>query len=642
MTTPPTTSPPATSPPATSPPATSPPATSPHTTARATGPAHLIADDTATPPVLDPATDPGAAGWLALSAALTEQIPDIADREDLVVTIAPGAGHGSPACFLPPHATVEVDGTHLGIDPATAHPANPSDRARYPVAWGLLTHEAAHAAHSTWTPPAGTPPAVAEAATLLEESRIEAAQIRRRPDDRYWLRASASGLILADTRADDPDHAPPMTPRAAGTAAGLILARVDAGILTTGETADLAATITTVLGANTLAQLRGLWQAAHHLTDDDTPGMLELGRRWCDALGTDPASDPTSGPGTGTAGAGTGGTGTGGAGTGGPGTRSALAQAITEALGKVAAAVASETAPVPPPDPAAEAAAAARVAEDAALAAAATAARRVFTARRTTPIGIGRGGRTAILDTRPPTPEENAAARRVAAALTTAGHRERVATTTTSATPPGRLQMRGALAADAQRAAGAVPTAEPFTRTIRRPVPTPPLRLGIACDVSGSMRAFAGPVASAAWILARAAHLAPVPATTATVIFGHTVRPVTHPGTTPSQVTEFEANDSWENIPIAIDALDHALGLSRPDAARLLVMVSDGQYRPDPRREGQQRLDRLIASGCAVLWLAPDGYIEPLTGATVHRLTDPTTTADAIGRAATAALRATT
>ena len=62
--------------------------------------------------------------------------------------------------------------------------------------------------------------------------------------------------------------------------------------------------------------------------------------------------------------------------------------------------------------------------------------------------------------------------------------------------------MRGALAADAQRAAGAVPTAQPFTRTTRTTVPTPPLQLGIACDVSGSMVEFAGPVASAAWILA--------------------------------------------------------------------------------------------------------------------------------------------
>ena len=126
-------------------------------------------------------------------------------------------------------------------------------------------------------------------------------------------------------------------------------------------------------------------------------------------------------------------------------------------------------------------------------------------------------------------------------------------------------------------------------------------------------------------------------------VFGHTVRPITHPGTTPGHVTEFEANDLWENVPTAIDALDHALGLTHPDAARLLVIVSDGQFREDPRREGQQRLDRLTASGCAVLWLAPRyASNNPLTGATVHQLTDPTTTADAIARAATTALRTTT
>jgi hypothetical protein len=153
------------------------------------------------------------------------------------------------------------------------------------------------------------------------------------------------------------------------------------------------------------------------------------------------------------------------------------------------------------------------------------------------------------------------------------------------------------------------------------------------------MQFFAAPVASAAWILARAAHLTPVPATTATVIFGHTVRPITHPGTTPALVTEFASTDLWENIPTAIDALDAALGLSRPDAVRLLVIVSDGQFRPDPRRDGQTRVTRLLASGCAVLWLAPEGHSEPLHGVTVHQLTDPTTTADAIGRAAAAALR---
>ncbi|MEV5720724.1 hypothetical protein AB0L41_43255 [Amycolatopsis mediterranei] len=92
-------------------------------------------------------------------------------------------------------------------------------------------------------------------------------------------------------------------------------------------------------------------------------------------------------------------------------------------------------------------------------------------------------------------------------------------------------------------------TAEPFTRTIRTPVTVPPLRVGIACDVSGSMGWARAHVASAAWILANAARHTRVPADTASVIFGHHVRPLTHPGKPPAEVTEFRSNDNYEDIP---------------------------------------------------------------------------------------------
>src|SRR5690606_24669083 len=159
---------------------------------------------------------------------------------------------------------------------------------------------------------------------------------------------------------------------------------------------------------------------------------------------------------------------------------------------------------------------------------AAQAAERVFAATHT---DTGRRGTTAITGTRPPRTDEQAAARRLARRLRAAAHRDRITTVRTSPTPPGRLSMRGALAADAQRAAGVTPTAEPFTQTTRRHVPAPPLRIGIACDVSGSMNLLAEPVASAAWIMARAAGHLP-DALSATVIFGTRVRPVVHPGQT--------------------------------------------------------------------------------------------------------------
>ena len=141
---------------------------------------------------------PVGSGWERLSAALTDLAPMVAGREDLTVVIAPGAGQGAPACLLPAQARIEIDGTHLAVDPDTADPAHVADRYRYPTAWGLLVHECAHGRHTRWEPGAAAAPAAVRAALLLEESRIEAAQTRRRPDDRHWLRAAATDLILAD------------------------------------------------------------------------------------------------------------------------------------------------------------------------------------------------------------------------------------------------------------------------------------------------------------------------------------------------------------------------------------------------------------------------------------------------------------
>ncbi|GAA4869919.1 hypothetical protein [Saccharopolyspora cebuensis] len=570
--------------------------------------AHLIPD-----PAVTPCSDPLAPGWLALSAAMTEEAPFVADRDDLVVTIAPGAGHGSPACFLPPHAAIEVDGAHFGaLDPGTADPADPADRARYAAVWGLFTHECAHARHTRWSPPPEAPAGAVAAALLLEESRIEAAQLRRRPDDRHWLRASARKLILADLPTD-----PGMTARGAADTAGLLLARHDAGILEDTEVRHLRTTITGILGADTLATLRGIWRQAHTVADDDAAAMIELGRRWCAAAGLDPDETPSDtrepGPSDSTSPAGT-------------ATLAEAVRATVDNIDRHAAtepAPGSDTRPRRPADPAADDAR--------------RAAETVFDKS-----GSSRTGTAVLTAPRTPTPDERRAARRLARALTTAGVTDRHTTRTTSPVPPGRLRMRGALAADAQRAAGQIPTAEPFTRTHRRLAPAPPLRVGIACDVSGSMRRVAPATASAAWIMAHATRHTLTPADSATVIFGSHVQPITHPGTAPANVTEFGCRGSVEDLPRAINALDGALGLAQPGAARLLVILSDGKFHPWATTGGQTLLDRLRATGCGVLWLTTDDRDRPLHGATVHQLADPADTATVIGRAATTALRTAT
>ena len=562
---------------------------------------------------------PPAGAWLKLSAALTGQVPPIAGRKDLVVTCAPGAGHGSPACFFPARAAIEVDGTHLGVAPATANPASPADRERYPVTWGALIHECAHAAHTRWTPPPAEAAAWAEAARMLEESRIETAQTTRRPADRRWLRETITQLILADFTAA---AAAPASPREAGCAAALILARADAGLLDPAEAAPVEQAVTTVIGARRLDGLRAIWRAAHATADTDARTMLRLGRRWCRILGIAP--DPPPPPSTG---------GAPGHGAGAP---------VAGRLGR---------------------------GQDHRRDQGRRRRREHPRPRRPTRKGHPAGRREhrprqrparrpAPSSAPPPCPASPARAARPPPAPANPPKKKRPPPAASPArcatppsgsappspppppTPPGRLKMRQAMAGAAQRAAGALPTAEPFSRTTRRRVPAPPLKVGIACDVSGSTMLFTGPVASAAWILARATTTIPA-ATAAAVTFGDTARAVTWPGHAPARVTTFTATACYEDFRSAIDALDGALGLSRPGAARLLVIISDGQYKDTQHADGQARITRLAAAGCGILWLAPDQPgNQPMTGARVITLADPAATTTAIATAATRALTA--
>jgi hypothetical protein len=591
---------------------------------------HLLPDPDVQPAPVEEA------GWLRLSSRLTREIGRLAERDDLIVQAAPGAGRGSPGCFVPALATIEVDGRLLpaGVDPGRARPRRLADRERYPVLWGVLAHEAAHARHTRWQAPEEASAATVAAARLLEEPRAEACQLSRRPGDRRWLRASATELVL---EGETPDET--VTPWAAAQAAALVLGRVDASVLDPDEAAPLMAAVETALGRKRLAALREVWQAALQTADDDAEIMLGLGRRWCQVLGVDPdGPDPDDDAGVGrpTAPEQDVGPGTNGQrGTGRP--RSPIAQATRQALAAVAANDAEEAAAEAAVAAAAAVRAAAKAREAASRRQVREAAATVFTSHAHS--GASGLGIPATWSARPPTPAERAAARRLACQLRTAAHRDRATTQATSQVPPGRLQVRAALAADAQRAAGLRPTAEPWLRTVHRHVPSPPLKVGIAVDVSGSMGPFAKPLASAAWILAQAAGWSD--ATAATVCFGQQVTAVTRPGQVPAQVRQFRAGDATEMFCQAVDALDGALGLSRAgDGARLLVVVSDGYYTPEQRIGGQTRVRRLLASGCGVLWIALRKDSKPLKGAQVALLDDPSAAGAMIGAAAQRALRA--
>ncbi|MFE7510616.1 hypothetical protein ACFU8I_05220 [Streptomyces sp. NPDC057540] len=574
-------------------------------------------DDDGAPPA-QPRSSPDA--WLRVGAELGDRLVALSGRQDLLVTCRPGTRSGAPAAFFPALGEVEFDaGLFAPLQAHEIHPRIVGDEERYPAAWGVFVHEAAHAAHSVWTPPAGADPRVVEAAFLLEESRAEGAHLTRRPTDRTYLRTSARTLVMPDIA-----HPTLQGIEHAASVAALILGRRDVGILDAGETRAVADLCETVLGADLLATLTRVWTAAHQCADHDATTMLAHAQEWCDALDIAAPALPVP---------------------------ENLVDLLSGAVGVVMDSTAATDAADLAEQTAANNAMAAQSkaqAQDRAQRAgqrrkAAATAKSVFNARGTvSPDGTPAPRSNPVTGTRRPTAAEQSAASRLSRALRAAAYRERTVERTTSPTPPGRLNMRAALARDAQRAAGSVPTAETFTHTRRRNSPTPPLRVGIAVDVSGSMRAACAPVASAAWIVARAAALTDPDSLTATIAYDRHLTALTRPThRAPERVTTFEANGGAHNLGDAIDALDHGLALSLPGAGRLLVIVTDAQYTSDETAAAVTRVKQLTTAGCAVLQLTLTARSRHLPGTTLLHLPKPSSAPAAIATAATDAIRRT-
>ncbi|MFE9959244.1 VWA domain-containing protein [Micromonospora sp. NPDC005299] len=517
------------------------------------------------------ATSPtgGDPAWQEWSDAWTRHVPVLTGRTDLTVTVAPGAGGGAPACFYPATGRIEVDAAHIGA-PDVANPRRAGHKRLVPTAYGLLVHEAAHAVHSQWSTPPGTPPVVAAVAELLEESRIENRHRARRRADRRWLRHTVTTLVSpADAPVDDPWHA--------GQLAGLLLARVDARIITAKDIRGVRAAVTTILGRKRLLQLRDVWREAHITGDTDADAMIDLAWRWCQILGIDPRRQPD----TPTVDAGV--------------FAGVLAQALEDYLAHTAGLTGAQY------------------------------RAQQLTARFSAP---------TTWSLRDPTDAERAAARTLAARLRRARTHQPEPEARPSVTPPGRLRTRHAITAKAQIAAGAMPTATPWQRRAQVPPPKPTLHLGVIVDASFSMHPWAAPMSSAGWILAHAARANQ--AVTATIAFGSDVTLLVPPRQHPQQVLELRADGGSTAFTDAVKLADELLQLRQPGRLRMLTVVSDGDL-PDIE-PAQQLITTLHRTGCAVLWLRPaDLPGHTFTDTSTLTVADPV---QAIGHIANAAVTA--
>ena len=250
-----------------------------------------------------------------------------------------------------------------------------------------------------------------------------------------------------------------------------------------------------------------------------------------------------------------------------------------------------------------------------------------------------------MAETRKPTGKERAAAVAVGNALEKAKYRERDITVRHSVVPAGRLRTRAAVQGAALKAVGVHTPVEAWSKKVRKQTDEPTLTIGVMVDISGSMGSAMNPMASTAWIMSEAGRR--VQARTAMVYYGSDVFATLNPGQHLTDVTVYTAPDYTEQFDRAFQALNGGLDLFSGVGARLLVVVSDGQYTDSEYRKATEWVRECQRNGVGVVWITFDGHSYAARGiiaGTDAALVDiqngegETTAALAIGKAATEAM----
>lgn len=486
--------------------------------------------------------------WLKLSKQFTDEVDHLAgrrQREDLVVAIAPGAGHGSRACFDPHHARIEIDGALMGDrDPAKLNLDYYNDREFIGDIYGLLVHEVSHARHTRWVAEAiriaqaAASPQVRvslmqdlTAAKILEEIRIEHLHIQRRPFERRWSRLAAAEHLM--------DEITPEGVTAAGStfmaaqAYTLVVGRLIAGVLTENEVKPVMDAVVPVLGEQTVSDLADLCRAAMSAKDEDHDHMLDLGHRWRLLAGSDkPDGD------------------------------SELAEQLAALAGALADKIVTDGGWAP---------------------------------------GTGLSKDPVEPESwRKATAEEKEGARLLERRLLEYFIPERAITKQDNPLPPGRLNGRAALKAAAEESMGLVPSARPWRYPRRRTIQAPPLRAGLMVDVSGSQRGIAEASLQISWRMATAISALP-DARFRAIVDGSVTSPMR---SEPSQMAIYDYNQGTSNLHNGMMHLTERLALTRRGYARLLIVISDGEVSTQESAYSlQAQMRTLVHTGCRVLWL---------------------------------------
>ena len=591
------------------------------------------------------------ADWLRVSAKIAEAANKWSGRNDLVAYVGEGAGEGlAPALFKPAIAEIEVDkdiAFGFGIKPSDIGSLlDASTRYEFPRATGMILHEAFHARFTHWNMEnmyKTLGKREQEAFILLEESRIEAKGLALDSSYRVFLRASALDIAIGDIKSTAL-NLEKASVRDLSQIVGLLHARIEAGILEFDDVPQVADIIEAALGKSAIDTLMGIASDFHKQDNYYNPEpAYELARKWVkvfdDLAGEEGEEGEGEGEGEGS----------------GSGEGSGIGDAIQQILEELG--IAAEDMEIRNAGELDDQQQSEEWKEEV--------SRRVDKAKEQKQnqetamkifgkrTGDDADGETptrttsVVIEKRKPTGAERGAAVIISRMLEKAKYRERSAVEVRGTLPPGKLRPAALVEAAAQKAKGMMVTAEPWRKTVRKTTEDPTLTVGVMVDISGSMNRAMQPMATTAWVMSEAVRR--VQGKAAMVYYGNSVFPTLRKGQHLDDVTVWHAGDSTEKFDTAFKALDGELNLLHGTGARLLVVVSDGEYTGVEKEKAKAWVQRCEQSGVAILWLPFDNgmsaeYLTKGTSAVVvsGRTLDPTTAATEIGKAAADALVKTT
>lgn len=535
--------------------------------------------------------------WLKRCAEMGKLVREWSDRNDLVVYGGEDSANGqSVAAFFADTAEIEV---HVGKVFKGANPefigslleeTNQLDNSE---AIGILFHEACHAKHSAnWDMGKlqDQDSAVRQAFMLLEEARIETRGVLENPDMTKFLKLSSLNFVLENVTEASVRGMGEVWATAQTLA--LTVGRIKVGIISKSDIAGVVETIEDVLGKELFDNLSQVVYDFQGISPNQMNKGIELATKWVELLReADPEGEgDQSNEG-----------GEGEAGEAGEGTLSELAEALAEMIAESQEAMENL---------------AERMREIEAQKSEAdqrreTASKRLERKHLAKVIfdknhdKVGGGTNSRLAESRKPTPEERVMAVSLGQALDKAKYRERSLTEFYSSEPTGRLSVRRAIQNKALEARGVRDTNPAWRKKSRKHTDDPTLKLGIMVDISGSMTNAMQAMGQTAWILSEAGRR--IQAKTAMVYFGQSVFPTLRVGERLDSVNVYSATDGTEEFGKAWDSLDGALGLTEVDGIRMLVIVSDGQYRPEQYDLAIRALRECKASGVTALIVSPTG-----------------------------------